>query len=138
MSEPKTKMTDASVPDFLAAIEDDRCRADCEALVQIMSTVTKAPPKIWGTTIVGFGTYRQTYSNGKALDWPLCGFAPRKKELTLYLMGGYEQHAELLAALGKHRLGKSCLYIKSLESVHLPTLRKLIKAAVAEIKKASR
>ena len=138
MSEPKTKMTDASVPEFLAAIEDERCRADCEALVVMMSAAAKAPPKIWGTTIVGFCAYRQKYGNGKELEWPLCGFAPRKKELTLYLMGGYEGHAELLAALGKHRLGKSCLYIKSLESVHLPTLRKLIEAAVAEIKKVSR
>jgi Domain of unknown function (DU1801) len=137
MSEPKTQMTDASVPDFLAAIEDDRCRADCEALVVMMSAATKAAPRMWGEKIVGFGTYRQMYANGKSLEWPLCGFATRKKELTLYILGGYEQQAGLLAVLGKHRRGKSCLYIRSLDCVHIPTLRKLIKLSVAETKRVS-
>lgn len=137
MPEPKTKMTNASVPDLLAAIEDDRCRADCEALVVMMSAATKAPPRLWGSKIVGFGTYRQKYADGKLLEWPLCGFATRKNELTLYILCDNEQQEELLATLGKHRRGKTCLYIKSLDSVHLPTLRKMIKLAVAETKRAS-
>ena len=92
---------------------------------------------MWGAGIVGFGTYRCTYANGREADWMVTAFSPRKQNITLYLMGGFAGRDELMAALGKHSCGKSCLYIKRLSDVHLPTLKKLVRASVQHVKKTN-
>lgn len=130
MAELKTKVNNASVANFLNAIEDEQVRQDSWAIVEIMESATKAKPKMWGSKIVGFGSYHYAYASGREGDWMLTGFSPRKQNITLYLMGGFEQHGELLAKLGKHTTAKSCLYIKRLSDIHVPTLKKLVQASV--------
>ena len=135
MAELKTKATDASVTKFLNAIKDKQKREDCRSIVELMRKATCAEPKMWGTSIVGFGDYHYVYESGREGDWFLTGFSPRKQNLTLYVMGGYARHAELLSQLGRHKMGKGCLYIGALDDLHLPTLRKLISQTVALAKK---
>ena len=135
MAEPKTKRTNASVADFLDRIKDEGIRQDCWAVVDIMKAATKAEPRMWGTSIVGFGQYHYVYASGREADWPLTGFSPRKQNITLYIMSGFKQRDDLLAKLGKHDCGKVCLYIKRLSDIHLPTLRKLVRASVEHMKK---
>ena len=130
MAEPKTLPTSASVRDFLDAIEDDQKRRDCKAVAKLMRRVTGKSPKMWGTGIVGFGTYHYRYASGREGDWPLVGFAPRKRDLTLYIMAGFDRHEALMKKLGKHSTGKSCLYIKTLDDVNLEVLEDLIAASV--------
>jgi hypothetical protein len=103
--------------------------------LDIMRKATGAEPKMWGSSIVGFGAYHYRYANGREGDWFLTGFSPRKQNLTLYIMGGFEQHAELLKSLGKHKTGKGCLYINRLDDIDLPTLRKLVKRSVQHMRK---
>jgi hypothetical protein len=134
MAELKTKPTQASVKEFLNQISDKERREDCFAIAKMMEEVTGDKPKMWGPSIVGFGTYHYKYASGREGDWPVTGFSPRKKDLTLYIMMGFEKHPELMEQLGKHSVGKSCLYIKRLSDVHLPTLKKLIKASVKDLK----
>lgn len=129
MSEAKTQPTDASVPEFLAALPDAQMRADCQTLVEIMSAVTKAKPVLWGPNIVGFGTYRYVYATGRAGDWPLTAFSPRKGYFSIYIMSGFEAHPEM-EQLGKYKTGKCCLYVKRLSDVHLPALKKIIRESV--------
>ncbi|MCO4768563.1 MAG: DUF1801 domain-containing protein [Deltaproteobacteria bacterium] len=126
MAELKTKENDASVQSFLDSIEDDAKRADCVAIAALMEEVSGAPPRMWGKTIVGFGHYHYRYASGREGEWMRIGFAPRKRDLTLYIMDGYEERAELLTRLGKHKLGKSCLYIKRLTDVDATVLRELV------------
>lgn len=135
MAEAKTKKTAASVDDFLAGISPEKKRRDALAICELMKKVTKDEPKMWGTSIVGFGSYHYQYASGHEGDWPLVGFSPRKQNLTLYLMPGFESHDALLAKLGKHKTGKSCLYLNTLDDIHLPTLKELIQRSVAEMKK---
>lgn len=130
MAELKTKPTTVSVESFLNSIQDEQVRNDCRTIVDIMQKATCAEPRMWGASIVGFGSYHYKYASGREGDWMLTGFSPRKQNITLYLMGGFDDHSELLAQLGKHTCAKSCLYIKRLSDVHLPTLRKLVKASV--------
>lgn len=134
MAEMKTKPTNESVKDFLNKISDEERRADCFQVAKIMEEVTGEKPKMWGPSIVGFGSYHYKYDSGREGDWPVTGFSPRKKDLTLYLMMGYEKHTELMEKLGKHSGRKSCLYIKRLSDIHIPTLKKLIKVSVKELK----
>lgn len=134
MAEPKTRPTTASVPAFLAKVKDAGVRDDCDALVALMSEVTKAPPVLWGTSIVGFGSYPYRYEKGRALDWPLTGFAPRAKQIVLYVMPGFDGYDAMLAALGPVKCGVSCIYVKRLSELNLPALRKLLKASVAHLK----
>ena len=125
MAELKTKKTGASVTAFIGGIEDDVTRKDCKTLLALFKEVTKAKPRMWGSAIVGFGDFR--YTRGRDLyDWFLAGFSPRKQSLTLYTMSGYERFPDLMAKLGKHTTGKSCLYIKRLSDVDMPTLKKLL------------
>ena len=138
MAALKTKATDASVTKFLGRIKDEQRRKDCETIVELMRDATAAEPKMWGTSIVGFGDYHYVYKSGREGDWFVAGFSPRKQNLTLYVMTGFTQHEDLLKKLGKHKTGMGCLYINTLLDVHLPTLRKLIKQAVALAKKSSR
>ena len=135
MAEPKTKLNDASVADFLNAINVEQVRQDCWAIVEMMQKATKAEPKMWGSNIVGFGSSPIKYANGREADWPQIAFSPRKQNLTLYIEAEFPGRDELLAQLGKHSCGKVCVYIKRLSDVHLPTLKKLIKASVQHIPK---
>ena len=125
MSEPKTKPTDASVSELLAR-QDNARRADCEAIVRMMEAATGERAQMWGEAIVGFGRYAYTNSSKKTAEWPIVGFSPRKNDLTLYLMPGFEERAELLGKLGKHKTGKSCLYLKKLADVDAGVLRAII------------
>lgn len=138
MSEPKTKPSRASVAKFLAAIDDERRREDCREVVRMMEDATGEKPKMWGDSIIGFGSYDYKYESGREGSWFLTGVSPRKQSLTLYIMSGFPKHAELLESLGKFSTGKSCLYIKRLEDVHRPTLKKLIQASAKHVAKSSR
>ena len=134
MAELKTKKTEQSVNDFLNKIADAQRREDCFALAKLMEEATGCEPKMWGPSIVGFDSYHYKYESGREGDWLMTGFSPRKQDLTLYIMLGFEKHGDLMKQLGKHRTAKSCLYIKRLSDVHVPTLKKLIKASVKDLK----
>jgi hypothetical protein len=134
MAEPKTQKTRASVKDFLAAIPDPQRRADAKAVDALMREVTGETPALWGPSIVGYGSYTLTYANGKTGDWPIVGFSPRKTALTLYLMSGFARYEALMAKLGKHTIGKSCLYLKKLSDVDREVLRELIVESVATMR----
>lgn len=130
MAELKTKVNDASVTKFLDGVADERRRRDCQTLLELMSKVTKSEPKMWGTSMVGFGSYHYRYASGREGDWFAIGFSPRKQDLTIYLMTGFVGREELMKKLGKHKTGKSCLYVKTLDDIHLPTLRQLLADSV--------
>ena len=129
-SSPKTVPTKASVKDFIAQQEDPSRQADCTALVKMMEKSTGEKACMWGAAIVGFGTYRTVYANGSTGDWPVVAFSPRKSDLTVYLMPGFESQTALLAKLGKHKTGKVCLYLKRLADVDLGVLQELIDQSV--------
>ena len=135
MAELKTKQTEASVKEFLNKIPDKQRRDDCFAIAKMMEDATGMKPKMWGPSIIGFGSYHYKYDSGREGDWMITGFSPRKNDLTLYLMMGFEKHQELMEQLGKHKTSKSCLYIKRLDDVHVPTLKKLIKESVKQLRK---
>ncbi len=130
MAEMKTKPTNASVEKFLNQIADETRREDCFAIARMMEDITGKKPQMWGDSLVGFGAYHYKYASGHEGDWPLTAFSPRKNDLTLYLMPGFEHYKDLMGQLGKHRTGRSCLYIKRLSDVHVPTLKKLIRESV--------
>jgi hypothetical protein len=134
MSEAKTKVNEASVAKFLDSIPDDGQRSDSRVLLELMQQLTKTDPKMWGGSIVGFGTYHYVDKSGREGDWCLAGFSPRKQTLTLYMLGGWEQYADLLAKLGKHSLRKEILYIKRLDDVNGPALKRLIGTALKRAK----
>lgn len=138
MAETKTKPTNESVEGFLNKISDEERRADCFQVAKIMEEITGEKPKMWGPSIVGFGSYHYKYDSGREGDWLVTGFSPRKKDLTLYIMMGFEKHRDLMEKLGKHSAAKSCLYIKRLSDIHVPTLKKLIKASVKDLKDYTR
>jgi hypothetical protein len=133
MAEPKTRPTKLSVAAFLKKSTDEETHADCLTLVKLMKQATGETPQMWGPSIVGFGTRRLLYATGREVDWPLIGFSPRKKELTLYGLGAGRREA-LIAKLGRCRTGKGCLYIKRLADVDLKVLRTLIAASVKDAK----
>jgi len=130
MAELKTKETAESVHAFLDKIADADRREDCRKVVDIMRSVTKEEPKMWGGSIVGFGRYHYKYASGRESEWPITGFSPRKGDLTLYIMGGFDQFSDLMENLGKYKTAKSCLYIKKLSDVDLVILRKLVAQSV--------
>lgn len=138
MAELKTKPTRASVETFLKAIEDEQILADCRVVAGIMQKATKAKPKMWGKGIVGFGDYHYKSASGREGDWMLAAFAPRKGKFTVYVMPGYKGGAELKKQLGKHSGGLSCIHIRRLSDVHVPTLTKMINASVKHLKKISK
>lgn len=135
MAEIKTKVNDASVAKFLNAIADDQVREDCWAIAEMMQKASKTEPRMWGSAILGFGSYHYKYASGHEGDAPRIGFSPRKQNITLYLMCGLKERQDLFEALGKSKCGVGCLYIKRLSDVHVPTLKKLIKASFDESKK---
>lgn len=134
-AELKTKRSAKSVPAFLKTVKDSQQRADSLALVELMREVTGEPPKMWGDSIVGFGAYRYVYASGREGDWMLTGFSPRKQNMTVYLMCGFEPFAAELKLLGKHKTSMCCLYFKRLADLHLPTLRRMVKKSVALTRK---
>jgi hypothetical protein len=134
-SEIKTKLTNASVTKFLDSLEDEDQRRDTQAVVKMMRTATGIPPKMWGSSIIGFDTYHYIGKSGREGDWFITGISPRKQALTLYVFGGWEQSAELLQKLGKHSLGKGCLYVKRLADVEVSVLKKLIDHSVKSARK---
>ena len=134
MAELKTKKTEASVDDFLNGVKDEATKKDCLEIVKLMKQATKADPKMWGSSIVGFGTQHLKYASGRELDWMVIGFSPRKQNLTLYIPGSLESYAELLKKLGKHTTGKGCLYVKSLKDVDAKVLKELIQRSVKATK----
>ena len=133
--ELKTAQNDASVDGFLASVENEQRREDCYQVLEIMRKVTGEEPKMWGKTIVGFGTYRYNYATGREGDWMLTGFSPRKQNLTLYIMSGFDRYAELMTKLGKYKTGKSCLYLKKLSDADPKVLKELIKQSVKHVAK---
>src|SRR5688572_12210441 len=108
MAEPKTRKTTASVEKFINAIEDGKRRDDCFAVLELMKSITKSEPAMWGSSIVGFGTHHYVYASGKELDWPIAAFSPRKQNLTLYLTPGFEKSPQM-KKLGKYKNSKGCL-----------------------------
>ena len=134
MSKMKTTPTQASVNAFIEAVEDEQKRADSRAIAAMMSAATGAPAQMWGTSIVGFGRYHYRYASGREGDFMIAGFSPRKRALTLYIMAGFSEYEALLAQLGKHTIGKSCLYIKRLADVDQTVLREIVDRSVQYIR----
>jgi hypothetical protein len=130
MPEAKTKLNDASVSDFLNKIPDQQLRSDCHTLVNIMQSAANDAPRMWGSSIIGFGEHNIVYAGGRESTWMMIGFAPRKQNIALYIGSSFPEHDRLLPELGKHSTGKGCLYIKKLSDVHLPVLEQLVSASV--------
>lgn len=133
MAENKTQATDAEVAVFLDGLADEQRRNDCRTVVALMRELTGAEPRMWGANIIGFGTKHYRYASGREGDWFVVGCSPRKQNLTLYLTYGFEQHHDLLARLGKHSLGKACLYVKRLSDLDLAVLRELVARSVTQL-----
>lgn len=134
MAELKTKETRASVSGFVKQIADEKRRKDAEAILAMMKSVTKEEPRMWGSTIVGFGRMHYKYDSGREGDWFKAGFSPRKDAFTLYLCGGFAPHADLMDKLGKYKTGIGCLYVKRLEDVDQKVLKQLITRTVKGVK----
>lgn len=137
-AELKTKVNDASVTKFIEGVVDEQKRNDCFEILKLMKQVTKEEPKMWGATIVGFGSYHYKGKSGREGDWMLIGFSPRKQNLTLYLTGGFETHSDLLKKLGKFTTSVGCLYVKSLDDVDRKVLKELVQASVKRMKQLSK
>ena len=135
MAELKTKETDANVDAFLSGVENERRRADAVAVAAMMARVTREPPRLWGTNIVGFGRYSYTYASGHSGASFLTGLSPRARALSVYIMPGFGAYGDLMDRLGPHKTGKSCLYITSLEKVDAGVLEELIRRSVADMRK---
>lgn len=135
MAENKTKPTDAGVDDYIASRASAQQQADCRQLMTLLEKVTRQSPKMWGPSIVGYGSYRYTYESGRTGEAPLVGFAIRGRELVIYLMTEGEAQNLLLSRLGKHKMGKSCLYFKRLSDLDDWVLEQLVTNSVAEVKR---
>lgn len=139
MAETKTRPTGMSVGEFIAQVDDPRKRADSAVLIDMLERVTGEKAKMWGPSIVGFGRYHYKYDSGHEGDSCLAGFSPRKAEFSIYLNGGYfpevqSKQEALLQKLGKHRMGKGCLYVKRLEGIDLKVLEQLIKLSLENLR----
>ena len=137
MSELKTKKNEASVEGFLKSVENEKRREDSFVVLDLMKEVTSEKPTMWGTSIVGFGSYHYKGASGREGDWMKVGFSPRKQNMTLYIMDGFGSYDSLLDKLGKYKTGKSCLYINKLEDVDQTVLRKLVKQSFKSMSGAS-
>ncbi|MDX2029795.1 MAG: DUF1801 domain-containing protein [Blastocatellia bacterium] len=126
MAELKTKKTEASVEEFLNGVADETRRRDCFTLLDMMKKITRKEPKMWGASMVGLGEYEYKYASGRESVWFPIGFSPRKQDLTIYVVAGYERFPELMQKLGKYKTGKSCLYIKKLEDLDMKVLKQLL------------
>ena len=132
MAKNKTTETQLSVADFIATIKDDKKRSDCSALVKLISKHTELKPKIWGTSIVGFGSYHYKYESGREGDAPLVGLSPRANAITLYL-SNIKEKEDLLKKLGKHKVGGGCVYVSKLEDINTVILTKLIDHSIKHL-----
>ena len=130
MAKVKTGQNDGDVMAFLNAVEHKKRKEDSFVILDIMKEITGEEPKMWGTSIVGFGSYHYKYASGREGDWPLTGFSPRKQSMTLYIMPGFDRYEKLMEKLGKYKTGKSCLYINKLEDVDMVVLKDLVKGSV--------
>lgn len=130
MSELKTKQHSGDVNAFLDTVENPRRREDARRVLELMWEVTGEPPKMWGASIVGFGSYHYKYASGREGNWMITGFSPRKQNLTVYIMPGFSEFADQLARLGKHKHSKSCLYLNKLDDVDLEVLAELVRESV--------
>jgi hypothetical protein len=135
MSENKTKPTHASVDDYIASRASEQQRADCQKLMTLLEQSTWQPPKMWGPSIVGYGSYCYTYESGRTGEAPVAGFAIRGREIVIYLVAEGETQSKLLSRLGKHRMGKSCLYFKRLSDLDYSVLENLVTNSIAEVKR---
>lgn len=126
MSGNKTIPNINSVTDFLEAIPEEEKRKDCFVLLELMKEITNEPPVMWGPSIIGFGSYHYKYDSGREGDMLLTGFSPRSQNLSLYIMAGFKRYEDLMSRLGKHKTGKSCLYIKRLSDINMDVLKELI------------
>ena len=135
MSELKTKRNDSNVSEFISLVENETRRNDSFKLLELIAKITKKDPEMWGGNIIGFGRYYYQYESGRNGDWFLTGFSPRKQNLTIYIMPGFSDFSELLNKLGKHKLGKSCLYINKLGDINIKVLEKIIKKSIMQMRK---
>ena len=133
MAELKTKQNDQDVEQFLNSVADDKKRQDSFTILELMKDVTGEEPRMWGDSIVGFGSYHYKGASGREGDWFLTGFSPRKQSLTLYIMSGFDQYDRLLSKLGKHTTGKACLYIKKLDDIDESVLKELVAQSVEHV-----
>ena len=138
MAGNKTIPNDQDVEQFLNSVDDERKRKDSFTILELMRQVTGIEPRMWGSSIVGFGSYHYKYESGREGDMILAGFSPRKQNLTLYNMSGFELYDDLIKKLGKHTTGKGCLYIKRLDDVDLPTLKSLIEESFKHVKQMAK
>lgn len=135
MTELKTKKTGASVPRFLKSVENEQRRKDSFELLEIFKLVTKMSPKLWGNSIVGFGEYHyKSERSSQEGDWPLTGFSPRKRNMTVYIMPGFTNYQDLLDKLGQHKTSVSCIYFSKLENIDVKVLKKIIRRSIADMK----
>jgi hypothetical protein len=135
MADMKTTPTRASVNAFLASVPDEGVRRDCKTLAKMMREATGSPARMWGPSIVGFGEYHYKYESGREGDFFLVGFSPRARQISLYIMAGFERYEEIMQRLGTYKTGKSCLYIKRLDDVDRDALRELIEESVQHMKR---
>lgn len=135
MAENKTKSTDASVEDYIASRASEQQRADCQQLMALLRRVTKQHPKMWGPSIVGYGSYQYAYESGRTGEAPLAGFAIRGRELVVYLVAEGDEQKSLLSQLGRHKMGKACLYFKQLADLDGSVLERLVTDSVAEVRR---
>ena len=137
-TEVKTKANDASVTNFLNSVAEEQKRNDCFEILKMMKQITKEEPKMWGSSIIGFGSYHYKGKSGREGDWMLTGFSPRKQNLTLYLTGGFDTHTALLKKLGKFTTSVGCLYMKTLNDVDKKVLKELLQESVKRMKQLSK
>jgi hypothetical protein len=137
MAELKTKRNKGDVQAFLNSVPDEKKRQDSFAILELMRQVTGKEPEMWGDSIVGFGSYHYKYESGREGDWFLTGFSPRKQNITLYIMAGFDEYDKLLNKLGKHTTGKACLYVKKIEDVDADVLKELVRQSVEHMIKTN-
>lgn len=131
---PKTRQSTASVEAFLDTIADAQRREDARRIVELLETLTTAKARMWGSGIVGCGTYQRRYANGRSEEWMLVAMAPRKDRITLYLAPGFDGHDELMATLGKYQAGKGCIHIKRIADIDVPTLKRLAAPSIEHLR----
>lgn len=134
MAELKTKKNDSDIVEFLNGIDDELKRKDCFKLLELFEQWTGESPKMWGQSIVGFGSYHYKYESGREGDWFLTGFSPRKQNLTIYITAGFNEYEETMNELGKYKTGSSCLYVKKLSDIDIDKLKILVEKSVAHMK----
>jgi len=138
MSQNKTRPNDRGVKKFVSGISDEKKREDALSLLELMKQATKTEPRMWGDSLIGFGSYHYRYDSGREGDYFMTGFSPRKQNLTIYIMPGFDKYKDIMKRLGRYTTGKSCLYIKKLEDVDLTVLKELIRQSFTDMKKANK